>query len=304
MWRVTLFLINATPRLVAVLVLCAGLAAVGCGSDDSNPEPTPTAGTKPPKAPSTPTTARNEGYALRRQGEPPPGVLEQVTYQEGGGPGCEGNSVESDGPVQFAGLHPGAPKLDADPEANRTRVGDEFMVCFPGFDSSQPMQVTLTGPVTREYTSKRAEFPAHAIYPDFLGEEPPGTYEVVAEQDGQQERSSFELLPADGPVLRVKAPRSATPKPGADIRIIGAGFPPRSTARFAIYRSEKPIPGGSKGVFRSAPTVAVDEHGVFVYRVLSAEADRGCYKAWLPDSAGIDKNADFQNRRFCIDPDS
>jgi hypothetical protein len=294
------------PLIAVVLLLVAGALAAGCG-DDGGGGPGEGAGAgdgRGTTAAAPPGAPPASGPALRPVGDPPPGLREQVEFQEGAGPGCEFEAQPGAAPgIAFSGLHPGSRDLEEEPGGAATRIGDEFTICFPGFDPSRAVSVTLRGAgVTRTLRTVPAEVAAPALPTAFVGEEPPGRYAIEARQGSLRASGGFVLRPSDARTLRVVAPPYRLPEPGEDVKVIGAGFAPGERTRLAVYAKE---PGGAPGqglvaTFRSAPVVQADEHGVFVYTITSQRRDAGCYVVSLPGVAREARYLQFQNRRFCL----
>ncbi|MEV6633117.1 hypothetical protein AB0M54_20445 [Actinoplanes sp. NPDC051470] len=181
--------------------------------------------------------------ALRHPDDRPDGVPEQVEFFFGGGPECY------------------------DPEATRPRIEmaskplipTEFLLCFLGFRSDRPLQVTVTPPGGRPVAVPPQPDPANFFGWPILPSYRAGGYRVTARQGERHAEAVFTVTRPTTPRLWLDR-GSAFLDHSVDLHLYFAGYPPNGTVDFHVYREDHYFStfrvradalGGGHAVFRT-----------------------------------------------------
>jgi hypothetical protein len=233
-----------SPR--RLLVLCLGaLVLSSCGGGDENGGPDDQ---RPPQA--------ADRLPVEPREAPPAGVAEQVSFFEIGNGGCP---TEAGAPqVTFFGGYP-------DPTV--VEIGrPHFQICLLGFSPEGPVDVSVRRPDGREVVEEvpsEGDFPVRRLPWLPLPGDPLGRYEVTASQGSASASGAFVVRRGSTP--RVTAVEPYVP-PGEVVRLVFAGFAPRQTVRFHVYRAAVDN-STERHSYLTSLTTQVDENGETLHEI-------------------------------------
>jgi hypothetical protein len=160
-----------------------------------------------------------------------------------------------------------------------TYVGDDFRLCFDGFDRASPLDVTIRTPSGR--TLRRRVIPHPDEPGPSLSQNPMpgvelGAYRAIAAQGNPRQgrltaRATWHVRLAPGPAIRVHE----TGRDHRKVSIIVVGMRPRQRVALHFYRKREPHYTSD---YITSIGLRADRRGELLYRVGVAHPEPiGCY---------------------------
>lgn len=211
---------------------------------------TATTGTPAPAV----TSPEEPDDLLKRQDPLPDGVPEQVEFFLGGGT----KDCSPEKPPEHPQIEGAAPVIE---------IPTELMLCFVGFNHSNPLTVTVTPPSGSAATT--VLLPAGDYFLAkfrWLPGDPVGEYLITAEQEKLDAAVKFTLRHASSPRIWLARPPPEWPVAGTDIDLYLGGFPANRPTLLhlydyhtARYRTSFTVPVGAIGEARVAIDTKLDD---------------------------------------------
>lgn len=224
----------------AAVVAVTALVGGGCGAGDAAPS-----GAAPGQTsePTLPTASREESMPLGRHDAPPAGVARQISFAAIGDDIC-GGALETPG-ITFGHL----PILIFEspeqlPPADEIEVGMDLYVCVHQVDPDLPIELELNGPegYHREVTIPVPDYESttRSWAMPIERTTPRGEYAVEARAGGSQLTSTFDVVNARMPAVRLVGLGLGF-EAGETVQAIVVGFEPGETVLVDVYRYDDAV---------------------------------------------------------------